>query len=324
MQEKILEMKIIKNALSIIALISILALTLNVLVVQAAPPAITLNLDGEGNVQVTGYSSKGKVIDLGSYVAPNTFKITGQLAYVEFVLNPNTDANPPFHVYEINQDGTDIEYGNPNLVSDNSGSYTYTLVITEKQHTLNVIFSQTESVTILGGNNDPVNLGMTAQITVEGEHGDLTFIGVQLQDPESLTVWDITTEGFNGDVRVALLFTYSGDPTTGDDAVKLYRTDLEYPNADVTGDNQITADDVNSVSAVNPGTVLGDPDWNATLDINADGVINGEDVNIVAGYNPLRNPPGVWEDITEDYQYLGNDQWLVWGYTDHFSLFRCR
>jgi hypothetical protein len=326
--EKI-RMKNIKSIISMISVLSILILTFNILLVQAAPPSITMILSGEGEVEVTGYTAKDKEIILGSYVSPNTFKVTGQLAYVKFVLKPNTLADPPYHISSINQDGDDISYENPNLVDLTEvlgeGIYEYTLFIVEKQHTIDVTFSQEETATIKVGESD--FLGLTAKLTVNTGNGPITFTGVELQDPNFYTVWDITTEEIDGSVTVALYFTYEGDPTgdiPGEDGVRLYRSNVEYPNADVNGDNKITSEDVNTVSAVNPGTGPDDPDWNPAYDINGDGVIDGSDVNIVAGYNPLRDPPGVWEDITDGWERIGETQWLVFGETDHFSIFRCR
>ena len=308
-----------------ISVLSILTLAFNVLLVQAAPPSITMILSGQGEVEVTAYTAKGKEIILGSYVSPNTFKVTGQLAYVEFVLKPNTLADPPFHVSVINKDGSDISYEDYNLVDLGNGTYIYTLDIVEKQHTIDVTFSNEETATVPVGGTD--FLGLTSRLTVNTGSGPITFTGVELQDPTSYTTWEITTGEIDGKVTVALFFTYEGDPKgdiPGTNGVRLYRTDLEYPNADVNGDNQITSDDVTIVSAVNPGTGPDDPDWNADYDINGDGVIDGSDVNIVANYNPLRAPPGVWEDITDGWEEIGEDRWLVYGETDHFSLFRCR
>ena len=98
-------MKKIKNALSIITLIAILTLTFNVILVQAAPPSITLTLSGEGDVVVTGYTSKGKEINFGSYASPNNIKLTGNVDYVVFTLIPETETEPPYHVSAVVQDG---------------------------------------------------------------------------------------------------------------------------------------------------------------------------------------------------------------------------
>lgn len=314
-----------------ISVISILILTFNILLVQAAPPSITMSLSGEGEVEVTGYTAKGKPIILGSYVSPNTFKVTGQLDYVEFVLKPNTLANPPYHISSINKDGENILYEDPNLVDLTeelgNGIYKYTLFITERQHTIDVTFSQEETATIEVGQSG--FLGLTAKLT-NTANGPITFTGVELQDPDFFTVWDITTGEIDGTVTVALLFTYpegespEPNPDVEFEGVRLYRSNIEYPNADVSNDNQITSEDVTIVSAVNPGTGPDDPDWNAAYDINGDGIIDGSDVNIVGKYNPLRDPPGVWEDITAGYEQIGATQWLVFGTTDHFSIFRCR
>ena len=122
-------MQKIKYVLSLIALISILTLTFNVLLVQAAPPSIAMKLSGDGVVEVTGYTAKEKEITLGQYESPNEFKLTGNLAKVVFVLTPA----PQYHVKSINLNGEPISYGDANLVDLEYGVFEYTLLIVEKQ-----------------------------------------------------------------------------------------------------------------------------------------------------------------------------------------------
>ena len=277
---------------------------------------------GEGEVEVNAYTSKDKEIILGLFTSSDTIKIPGNLAYVNFTLTPNTVLDPPYHVSAVKQDNNNIPYGDENLVDQGDGIYTYKLDVELKMHAIDVTFSQEETAIVPGNTEATVFLGLTVSLTVNNDRPEpLTFFGTELDDPESILAWEITTEVIDGLVRVSLRFTDEEDPR---DRVFLYRTDLEYPNADVTGDNQITSDDVNDVASVNPGTGPDDPDWNSTLDINGDLVIDNLDVTIVSGYNPLNDPPGVWEDITEDWEQIGPTEWLVFGYTDHFSVFRCR
>lgn len=303
--------------ISLITTILLLPLTFNIFVVQAGAPAITLIINGEGEIEVTAYSNKGNEKFLGSFALSDTIKIPGNIASVYFELIPD----PLYHVSAVEQDGNYIPFGDDNLEDLGDNTYKYTLNIELKQHTIEVTFSE-EGIAIVPANTAAtVFLGSTASLTVDNtENNDpLTFRGSELVGfPYSILVWNITTDEITGVVNVILRFTYEGNATN---VVRLWRTDLEYPKADINGDNQINSLDINVVANVNPGTGPDDPDWNSTLDINGDNVIDNLDVNIVSHYNPLDS---VWEDITDGWEQIGTNEWLVFGKTDSFSLFRCR
>lgn len=307
---------------SLITAMLLLSLTFNIFVVQAGAPTITLLINGEGEIEVTTHSNNGNEKFLGSFVSSDTIKIPGNIVSVEFKLLPSTD--PPYHVSAVEQDGNYIPFGDDNLEDLGDGSYSYMLNIELKQHIIEVTFSK-EGIAIVPANTAAtVFLGSTASLTVNNTQNNdpLTFRGSELADfPYSILVWEITTDEITGSVTVILRFTYGeGEDPTG--IVRLYRTELEYPNADINGDNQINALDINAVANVNPGTSPDDPDWDPILDINGDNVIDNTDVNIVSHYNPLDS---VWEDITDGWEQIGTtNEWLVFGETDHFSLFRCR
>jgi len=304
----------------------LLPLTFNIFIVQAGAPAITLIINGEGEIEVTAYSNKGNEIILGSFVSfdtiTDTIKIPGNIAFVEFELRPNvTNSDNPYHVSAVEQDGNYISFGDDDLVDQGDGTYIYTLNIELKQHSVEVTFSEKGIAIVPANTAATVFLGSTASLTINNTENDetLTFYGSELEDfPNSILVWEITTDDITGVVNVTLRFTYEGNATN---VVRLWRTDLAYPNADINGDNRIDGTDVSAVANINPGTGPDDPDWNSTMDINGDEVIDNFDVNIVTQYNPLDS---VWDDITVGWERIGDtDEWLVFGVTDQFSLFRC-
>jgi hypothetical protein len=304
-----------KKLFSLITIIFILTLTVNTIIVQAAAPSIDLKITGLGEVYVKGYTNKEKEINFGFFNTNTIVKITGNVAYVEFELVPDSG----YHVSSVVQDGSYVPFGDV-LVETDGGTFLYTLLVTSKNHLVEVTFSEEGTVIVPPNTEATLYLGSTASLTVDntGNNDQITFLGTELEDPEAIVTWDITTDEITENVIIAMRFPYEGDPTG---IVKIFRTNLEYPNADINEDNQITGEDVSAVANVNPGTGPDDPDWDPDLDINGDEVIDNLDVNIVSNYNPTET---VWQDITIDYEDIGNGEWLVYGETDHFSIFRCR
>jgi hypothetical protein len=316
-----------KNTLlkpTLITTILLLSLTFNIFVVQAGAPAkIKLVIKGEGKIEVTACSAKGNEKFLGSFVSNDTIKLPGNAVSVKFELIPE----PQYHVSAVVQDESYIPFSNPSLIDQGNGNYKYTLDIMLKQHTIEVTFSKEGSAIVPANTKDAiVFLGSTASLTVNTKNNPVTFNGTELKDfPYSILVWNITRDESTGNIIVTLRFTWDPDSheePNPEGVVRLWRTDLEYPKADINGDNQIDGTDVNAVANINPGTGPGDSDWNSTMDINGDEVIDNFDVNIVSHYNPLDS---VWEDITDGWERIGTtNEWLVFGETDQFSLFRCR
>jgi hypothetical protein len=307
-------MQKIKYALSIIALISILTLTFNVLLVQAAPPSISLVLSGEGDVVVTGYTSKGKEVNFGSYPSPNTIKLTGNMDYVVFTLEPQTD----FHVSAVVQDGNYIPFADDKLVDLGDDIYNYTLNLELRQHTVEIIFSEGNTAIVPAGANVSVFLGAGAGVTfantadglLEGESEDFP-------DGSSVIVWELNyTAVFSGGAQIALVYDDTGLTLEQENNLRLYCGEsLAALYSDVNGDLIVNGEDVSIVAnAVNTNQ---QPDWyEGWLDINNDGFVDNKDVHVINSYKGT-----VIEDITD---YVDADLNIIYGTTIHFSLFRCR
>lgn len=308
---------------SLFITIFILTLTINTIIVQAAAPTISLTILGEGQVDVIATTNKGKPVEFGSYTEYNIIKLSGNLDSIIFILTPNSN----FHVSAIKQDDTFIEFNNDNLllIDEETGVYSYELLIETKQHSIEVTFSEEGIAIVPQSTVATVFLGTTASLTVDnsGNPQPITFRGIDITNfyQYSKVVWEITTDDTTGSITIALLITLEEDDKI--ENVILQTSNLEYPNADVNDDDVINAEDVKAVSSVNPGTSGDDPDYRPYLDINHDLVIDNLDVTIVSGYNPTYGP--IWTDIAiEDKIPLGNNQYLIIGQIPHFSIFRCR
>ena len=132
-----------------------------------------------------------------------------------------------------------------------------------------------------------------------------------------LKVWGIqVTARFIGNVKVGLYY---------DD---LKPTPTEVWEIDVNNYGQLVLGDVNKDGKVNCvdlllvtkalGSSPSSPRWNQCCDLNHDGKINLQDLNIVC-QNLGRT--AYWIDITRNVDYANH---IVWGVTDHFSLFGVR
>ncbi len=132
-----------------------------------------------------------------------------------------------------------------------------------------------------------------------------------------MKVWDVqVTAKFIGHVKVGLFY---------DD---LTPANLQVWQTDVTDYGQIVLGDVNKDGKVNCADLLlvakafgsthSSSRWNQCYDLNHDGKINLQDLCIVS---QNLGKTAYWIDITKNVDSANH---IVWGVTDHFSLFGVR
>lgn len=119
-------------------------------------------------------------------------------------------------------------------------------------------------------------------------------------------VWDVkVTAKFSGNVRIGISYTGSA-PT------QLWQTDLV--TGDVNHDGNVNLCDLCIIfKAI--GSSPGSYKWNQNCDLNGDNKIDVKDLCIAIQHF---GQTSVWTDITYGVDSTNN---IIWGVTDHFSLF---
>lgn len=216
-----------------------------------------------------------------------------------FTFNPD----PNYHVSSIIVDGV--------YESSFAESYTFGNIKGE-YHTIAVFFSADGEAAVPEGNGVTIFVNPEVILTL-----DVTAPGVatgteqSFPDGTSVAVWEITnTAIFSGKVLVALHYEDTGNDTL-EESFRLIRGDSLYAvYSDVNNDLVVDGTDVSIVA-----NAAKQPDWyNPFLDINNDGVVNEDDIHIVNG-----NMGTTIVDITDHVDTSAN---IIYGITDHFSLFR--
>jgi hypothetical protein len=150
-----------------------------------------------------------------------------------------------------------------------------------------------------------------------GTGSDVGPSAVTIIPTNFLKVWDIqVTARFIGNVKVGLYY---------DD---LTPTPTEVWEIDVNNYGQFVLGDVNKDGKVNCvdlllvtkalGSSPSSSRWNQCCDLNHDGKINLQDLCIVS---QNLGKTSYWIDITRNVDYANH---IVWGVTNHFSLFGVR
>jgi hypothetical protein len=193
--------------------------------------------------------------------------------------------------------------------------------IDEDKH-LDAVFSPNGIATVPAGDDVIVYLDQGASLTFEEVIQAGTALGTDLTGfyPGELGVlWSIRINVEIGETKsVLVMLLMSEEPTD------LERADIVW--CDFDGDGKITGQDVSVVAEANP-SAPGDPAWNPLLDLTGDGKIDDMDVNLVNDYCGQKidlADPSLWESIFDGYIDLHNGYYLVYGSTDHFSIFRAR
>ena len=214
--------------------------------------------------------------------------------------------------------------------------YEYTLPPVTTNLELDAIFYEDGEAFIPGGT------GVTIFLRSQEQDASLSFLGTvgtgfasgmyMATGYDGYVVWNITVAADLGDDLVLVALKYPDDMDPEDAlALRIWRTDSDLAAYDLNSDGRIDGQDVKLVSnrLIEPI-----PDYDATYDFVFDGVIDSADVNFISN---LAGSKIVWEDITSPY--IGNlpagapdglvypvdtENNIVYGFTDHFSIFRGR
>jgi hypothetical protein len=203
--------------------------------------------------------------------------------------------------------------------------------VKENGHSLAVTFSIDGQADIPAGSNITVFLSSAASLTFDTV-GVGYASGTELPplDPNDVVVWEITVVAELGDqIIVALRYDPNNIPEgTAEEDLRLYTSDigdyLLFIKCDFDGDGGVDGQDVKHISNIikhpkflpEPGT----PEYQEYLykyDLDGDDDIDEEDIHVVNSYKNVE-----WIDIT--YGPVDVENNIIYGLTDHFSLFRCR
>ena len=218
--------------------------------------------------------------------------------------------------------------------------YQYQFPPVEKNLALDAIFYSDGEAFIPGGNGVTVFLRDQEQdvgLSFLGTVGTGVSSGIYIAtgfDPNDVVVWEITVSADLGDDLVLIALVYPEGISNPED-LRIYRGDSELAACDFDADGKITGRDVSDVAnAVDGDLSTYDPKFDVYPPLSPDGDINSDDVNYI---NDLIGSKVSWEDITSPYigdlpagapeglvYPVDTDNNIVYGFTDHFSIFRGR
>jgi hypothetical protein len=301
--ESEMKFQLFKGSTLIIALLILLSLHtfagMAVFVNAAATKYPTVQVNGSGLVELTWKSGKSQVFSSDAYAN------LGGL-YAVTVL--------PAHGWHI--DAVFIDGKPQNILDDHE----FSLVNVQAKNMIFTTFLENNGTDDVGtGSNVEAypypNVGLIFDNVLVNGFADAYTIW--LQPPEAKgESWDIQTNAvFDQNVTVILVLNLTDLSGFNATALRLLRTEVGLARADVNSDGKVDGTDVSIVANANPSS-LGDPKYNAALDMDNNGVINDEDVNIVNNYIG----ESVWQDITLQV-VVDNGLVYVYGLTDHFSIF---
>jgi hypothetical protein len=203
--------------------------------------------------------------------------------------------------------------------------------IYEGGHSLGVTFSIDGQAEIPSGSDVTVFLSSAASLNFNNVPDDGipdVAYGTQYETLDVL-FWEITVVGtFDDQVIVALRYFDSDVPSNVDEEdLRLYISNFDtelYWKCDFDKDGKIDGQDVKIISNIikHPKFLPdpSDPDYQEYLDLydlDGDDDIDEDDIHVV---NSMKNPE--WIDIT--YGPVDTINNIIYGITDHFSIFRCR
>jgi hypothetical protein len=214
------------------------------------------------------------------------------------------DANN-FHVSSIVVDGV--------YESGYAESYTFANIKGGEHHTITVYFSANTETEVPEGNGVTVFINSEVILTLDATKSGVAMGTKQIfRGGTSVAVWEITnTAIFDGEVLVGLQYDDSKLTLDQEKSLRLIRGDSLYAvYSDVNNDLVVDGTDVSIVA-----NAVKQHDWyNPFLDVNNDDVVDENDVHIVNG-----NIGTTLVDITD---HVNPDLNIIYGITDHFSLFR--
>ncbi len=206
------------------------------------------------------------------------------------------------------------------VLTEFTKTYQFTAPIKEDGHSLAITFSPDGLAIIPSGSDVTVFLSDAASLTF-GTVGDGTAYGEEIfiLAPGDLVAWEITVEANLGDQVIVALKYDDPPPGTNENNLRLYRIDVNdyelYLKCDFNDDGIVNGQDVKVIAnIVKLPKFL--PDNPEDYDLNGDNILDENDIHIV---NSMKNTELV--DITLYVDEFNN---IIYGITDHFSVFKCR
>ena len=194
--------------------------------------------------------------------------------------------------------------------------------ISEPVHSLVVTFSQDGEAVIPYGSDVTVFLSSAASLNFNYVSGGTAY-GNEIYSLLDVVVWSITVQvdELGDQTIVALRYDPSKVPGSEED-LRLYRCDSEfaelYYQSDVNDDGVVNGQDDKIIANIVKHPKFWDPEENPEYDLDGDGFVTEADLHIV---NSMKNLDLNWVDIT---LYVDIENNIIYGVTDHFSIFRGR
>ena len=216
------------------------------------------------------------------------------------------------------------------VITDFTQSYQFNEV-KEDGHSLAATFSVDGKADIARGFDVTVFLSSSASLTFNTV-GDGYAFGNEILSisPGDVVVWQITVDATLGQqVIVALRYDDTYLSQTEEENLRMYRSDVDYQlwlHCDFNNDGVINGEDVKVISnIVKHPKFLPDPDEEQELyqwyldnyDLDGSGKIDELDIHVVNSMKDVE-----WVDIT--YGSVDTVNNIIYGLTDHFSIFRGR
>ena len=275
------------------------------------------------NFEVYVASGEGQILFEGVPIETNPAIIAvnhGSIPTFQFI------TETPWHLSSVLVDGTNYV----NLVdTDFTTGYQFDSPIYEDGHSLVITFSEDGRAVITEGLDVTVFLSSAASLTFY-DVGEGYALGNKFTIPAlgDIVTWDITVIAELGDQVVIGLVYNNLDNDDLENALRMYRVDVEdfdlYLRCDINDDGVVNGQDVRIVSKLSklPKFQLENPELavrcNFYEDYTTDGlpIIDENDIHIVNSMNNIK-----MVDITLEVDTANN---IIYGITDHFSIFRCR
>ena len=264
-------------------------------------------------LSATATASSGKKNTIYASAGPNgTIDPCGEVR-----VKPGESQTFYFHPELAEDNAEHIDYHVSSIIVDGvyeSGyaeSYTFDSIKGE-YHTIAVSFSADKIATVPVGSDVTVFVSPDVILTLEHatSSGDATLNQFYFPNGlEVINVWEIeNTASFDGEVIIALHY----DPSElGDTEPRLIRGDSrDAVCSDVSNDLVVDGTDVSIVA----NAVKQQAWYEPSFDVNKDGFVNEDDIHVVN-----ENRGATLTDIT---WYVDPTASIIYGITDHFSLFR--
>jgi hypothetical protein len=285
---------------------------------------------------ITVFGSDGGTVSYENVIIPNGDAVTVNWgAQPTFTFNPETG----YHVAAVIID--DVQF--TTLVPTSfTASYTFNDGVTN-DHTMEVRFAEDGEVLVPAGEEVTVFLSPDASLTFDGVSISDYAYGAVINWPDEVVVWNITVlatfsiEGENGEEEgalVALRYDPADLPPGFDPTeLKLYTCiddDFDvFLKCDFTDNGLIDGQDVKVISNLvkHPKFTEGwTPEQISQYDITGpdgepDGILDEYDIHAVNDFNGMSYLDFTWIDITD---HVDTDNFIIYGFTTHFSIFRCR